>query len=94
MTTPTAPEKIAPKLPEADGDFYLLSNTLSKEDNALRLKVRAFMETEVQPVINDFWSRDEFPFELCRNSSRWVSPDYLSKGTAVLAKARRQWDSS
>ncbi len=52
------------KLPEADGDFYMLSHNLSPEDNALRLKVRAFMEQDVQPVINDYWERDEFPFEL------------------------------
>jgi glutaryl-CoA dehydrogenase len=52
------------KLPEANGDFYMLSQTLSPEDNALRLKVRAFMEKEVQPIINDYWERDEFPFEL------------------------------
>jgi len=52
------------KLPEADGDFYMLSRTLSPEDNALRLKVRAFMEQEVQPIINGYWERDEFPFEL------------------------------
>jgi glutaryl-CoA dehydrogenase len=75
MTNPMAIEKSA-KLPEADGDFYLLSNTLSKEDNSLRLKVRAFMETEVQPVINDFWSRDEFPFELL--------PKFKSLGIAGL----------
>jgi glutaryl-CoA dehydrogenase len=75
MTNPTTIEKSA-KLPEADGDFYLLSNTLSKEDNSLRLKVRAFMETEVQPVINDFWSRDEFPFELL--------PKFRSLGIAGL----------
>ena len=75
MTNPTAIEKPA-KLPEADGDFYLLSNTLSKEDNSLRLKVRAFMEAEVQPVINDFWSRDEFPFELL--------PKFKSLGIAGL----------
>jgi glutaryl-CoA dehydrogenase len=75
MTNPTAIEKPA-KLPEADGDFYLLSNTLSKEDNELRLKVRAFMETEVQPIINDFWSRDEFPFELL--------PKFKSLGIAGL----------
>jgi glutaryl-CoA dehydrogenase len=75
MTNPTTIEKSA-KLPEADGDFYLLSNTLSKEDNSLRLKVRAFMETEVQPVINDFWSRDEFPFELL--------PKFKSLGIAGL----------
>jgi glutaryl-CoA dehydrogenase len=57
-TTPPA------ALPNADGDFYKLSRTLSAEDNALRLKVRAFMEEEVQPIINGYWERDEFPFEL------------------------------
>ena len=51
-------------LPVADGDFYQLSRTLSPEDNDLRLKVREFMEREVQPIINDYWERDEFPFEL------------------------------
>jgi glutaryl-CoA dehydrogenase len=75
MTNPAAIEKPT-KLPEADGDFYLLSNTLSKEDNSLRLKVRAFMEAEVQPIINDYWSRDEFPFELM--------PKFKSLGIAGL----------
>ena len=51
-------------LPVADGDFYQLSRTLSPEDNDLRLKVREFMEREVQPIINDYWERDAFPFEL------------------------------
>jgi glutaryl-CoA dehydrogenase len=51
-------------LPEADGDFYRISQTLSDEDNAVRLAVRTFMEKEVQPIINDYWERDEFPFEL------------------------------
>ncbi len=56
--------------------FICSSNILSKEDNALRLKVRAFMEAEVQPVINDYWSRDEFPFELL--------PKFKSLGIAGL----------
>jgi glutaryl-CoA dehydrogenase len=65
MTTSAAPaQNLHPPLPEADGDFYMVSQTLSKEDNDLRLKVRAFMEKEVQPIINDYWERDEFPFEL------------------------------
>ncbi len=64
MTTSAAKSPEAPALPEPDGDFYMLSKTLSAEDNELRLKVRAFMEKEVQPIINDFWARDEFPFEL------------------------------
>jgi glutaryl-CoA dehydrogenase len=64
MTNSVAKSVEVPNLPEADGDFYLLSHTLSAEDNELRLKVRAFMEKEVQPIINDYWARDEFPFEL------------------------------
>jgi glutaryl-CoA dehydrogenase len=65
MTAGTrATPKPAPALPEADGDFYMVWQTLSKADNELRLKVRSFMESEVQPIINDYWERDEFPFEL------------------------------
>ena len=51
-------------LPTANGDFYMVAQTLSEEDNAIRLKVREFMEKEVEPIINDFWARDEFPFDL------------------------------
>jgi glutaryl-CoA dehydrogenase len=58
------PVKPPPPLPQADGDFYLIARTLDDEDNAIRLKVRAFMESEVQPIINDYWERDEFPFEI------------------------------
>jgi glutaryl-CoA dehydrogenase len=51
-------------LPTANGDFYMVAQTLNEEDNAIRLKVREFMEKEVEPIINDFWARDEFPFDL------------------------------
>jgi glutaryl-CoA dehydrogenase len=54
----------AKSLPAANGDFYMVSATLDATDNDIRLKVRAFMESEVQPIINDYWARDEFPFEL------------------------------
>jgi glutaryl-CoA dehydrogenase len=62
--THTAATRGPRPLPEADGDFYLVANTLSEEDDAIRRKVRAFMETEVQPIIQDYWERDQFPFEL------------------------------
>ena len=54
-------------LPAADGDFYMLSRALSTEDDDLRRMAREFMEREVQPVINGYWERDEFPFELLPN---------------------------
>jgi glutaryl-CoA dehydrogenase len=52
------------ELPPIDGDFYHLSHKLTEEERALQLRVRAFMETEVKPIINDYWLRAEFPFEL------------------------------
>jgi glutaryl-CoA dehydrogenase len=59
-----SPPSSAKPLPPADGDFYMVSQTLSPEDDAIRLRVREFMETEVQPIISDFWERDAFPFDL------------------------------
>lgn len=47
-----------------NSDFYSIFDNLSDEDNQLRLKVRSFMESEVKPIINDYWYRDEFPHEL------------------------------
>ncbi|MFF1630250.1 acyl-CoA dehydrogenase family protein, partial [Streptomyces sp. NPDC058272] len=45
-------------------DYYLLDNLLTDEQRALRKKVREFMDREVIPVINPYWERAEFPFEL------------------------------
>src|SRR6266436_3809609 len=51
-------------LPRVNGDFYHINATLSEEDQALLLRVRAFMETEVAPIINQYWTREEFPHQL------------------------------
>jgi glutaryl-CoA dehydrogenase len=45
-------------------DFYLLDELLTGEERAIRDRLRAFCEAEVLPVINDYWERAEFPFEL------------------------------
>jgi glutaryl-CoA dehydrogenase len=52
------------KLPQANGDFYAIGTTLSEEDQALLRRVRAFMDEEVAPVINEYWVREEFPHQL------------------------------
>ena len=52
------------ELPAIDGDFYNISHTLSREERELQLKVRAFMEEEVKPLVNDYWLRGEFPHAL------------------------------
>jgi glutaryl-CoA dehydrogenase len=52
------------ELPPIDADFYHLSHLLSPEERALQLKVRAFMETEIKPIVNEYWFKAEFPFEI------------------------------
>ena len=64
-------------LPRVNGDFYLINETLSEEDQALLLRVRAFMETEVAPIINQYWIREEFPHQ--------IVPGLAALGTAGLA---------
>lgn len=51
-------------LPPIDGDFYDLSALLTPEEREIQLKVRDFMEREVKPIANEYWLRDEFPFQL------------------------------
>src|SRR3979490_1682907 len=64
-TAATASKTAAPKPgPVPNGDFYQLVDLLTPEEQALVKKVRTYMETKVQPVINKYWSDDAFPFEL------------------------------
>jgi len=53
------------ELPPVEGDFYHLGDeALKDEDRELQLKVRAFLEKEVKPIVNEYWNRAEFPFEI------------------------------
>src|SRR5213596_3009115 len=64
----TAPARRAteqPKpLPAPNVDFYELAETLPAEELAVVKQVRAFMETNVAPIITKYWVDDAFPFEL------------------------------
>ena len=51
-------------LPPVNGDFYHLGEALPEADRALQLKVREFMEQEVKPLVNRYWLKGEFPYEL------------------------------
>jgi glutaryl-CoA dehydrogenase len=48
----------------ADADFYALELLLDDEDRALLHRVRGFMEKEVLPIINRYWTRARFPHEI------------------------------
>ncbi|RAN69604.1 acyl-CoA dehydrogenase [Bacillus sp. SRB_336] len=45
-------------------DPYLLLGQLRDADRAVMFKVRGFVNDRVLPVINGYWERAEFPFEL------------------------------
>ncbi len=62
---------------EVDGDFYRIAGLLDAEEQTLLRRVRSFMEEKVAPVITQYWTRAEFPFELI--------PGYAELGIAGLA---------
>jgi glutaryl-CoA dehydrogenase len=58
-------EYMATELQSVSGtDFYLMDELLTEEERNIRDKVHAFCDREVIPIINDYWERAEFPFEL------------------------------
>jgi glutaryl-CoA dehydrogenase len=48
----------------SDSDFYSLELLLDPDGRQLLHRVREFMEKEIEPVINRYWTREEFPHEL------------------------------
>jgi glutaryl-CoA dehydrogenase len=50
--------------PVLDADFYELEELLDPGGLQLVLRVREFMEKSVAPVINHYWTREQFPHEL------------------------------
>jgi glutaryl-CoA dehydrogenase len=47
-----------------DGDFYKIARLVGPADQDLLRQVRAFAEEKIAPIINQYWGRAEFPFEL------------------------------
>ena len=51
-------------LPAVTSDFYDLEALLPDDDRALVRRVRAFMDEQVEPIINEYWTRAQFPRQL------------------------------
>jgi glutaryl-CoA dehydrogenase len=62
---------------DLDADFYELEELLDADGRRQLLAVRQFMEKSVAPVINHYWTREEFPHDLV--------PDLAALGIAGLA---------
>src|SRR5206468_7301887 len=72
MATPTTVKDVKPskeivntvRLPAPNGDFYEVTEILNAGELKLLKEVRAFMETNVAPIITKYWADDAFPFEV------------------------------
>ena len=67
---PEKQELVADTSPSLGTDYYLVGELLTPAERALRNKVRRFATEEIIPVINDYWERAEFPFELVPRLAR------------------------
>jgi len=48
----------------ADADFYRLELLLDDSGRDAVARTREFMTKSIEPVINDYWTREEFPYHL------------------------------
>lgn len=45
-------------------DYFLLDSDLTDGERQLRDRVRGFGESQVSPIINEYWQQAEFPYEV------------------------------
>ena len=66
MANPQATRAAKPDYapPPIEGDFYRIAAVMNDSERALLKRVREFTEGVVAPVIEDYWNRDAFPFEI------------------------------
>src|ERR1700739_1356795 len=50
-------------------DYFLIADQLTDPEKEIFAKVRAFGEAEILPIVNEYWERGEFPFELVPKSA-------------------------
>jgi len=58
------PSGSSPQHAGSSVDFYAICDLLTEEERLLRENVRAFGQREILPIINAYWEKGEFPFEL------------------------------
>ena len=74
----------------SSADFLLLDEDLSERELALRNRVRRFVDREVLPIINDYWERAEFPWELVPQLAKLGVIGGMIKGYGCPGLTRRE----
>ena len=50
--------------PTLASDFYAFEAQLADHEKEQLVRLRTFLESEVKPVVNDYWERAEFPRQI------------------------------
>jgi glutaryl-CoA dehydrogenase len=84
MLIMSAASKRRPKVvPPVNGDFYDIADLLSAEERQMQARIREYMETEVRPIIGDYWERGEFPHELLPGFAKLIGATFASKPYSI-----------
>ncbi|MFG3206938.1 acyl-CoA dehydrogenase family protein [Streptomyces sp. NPDC048192] len=80
--TTTLPTPSGPYLDKGlmPADFYAYEELLSDSEREKIDSVREFLRTQVDPIVDDYWARAEFPFQLVEGFGglglmNWADPD-------------------
>ena len=60
MTPPSTPGPFVP----IPSDFYGFENALADREKDVLMRLRHYLETEVKPIVDDYWARAEFPMQV------------------------------
>nr|WTB28902.1 acyl-CoA dehydrogenase family protein [Streptomyces sp. NBC_00830] len=77
LPTPSGPYLGGGLLP---ADFYAYEELLSDREREKIESVREFLRTQAAPIVDDYWARAEFPFQLVEGFGKlgmmdWADPD-------------------
>jgi len=86
----TKPPAAAADEPRGTADFLLLDHDLTEQELGLRNRVRRFVDDEVLPIINDYWERAEFPWELVPKLAELGIIGGMIKGYGCPGLTRRE----
>ncbi|MET8413134.1 acyl-CoA dehydrogenase family protein [Streptomyces sp. NPDC005195] len=77
LPTPSGPHLDKGRLP---ADFYSFEDLLTNSEREKIESIREFLRTQVAPIVDDYWARAEFPFQLVEGFGSlgladWADPD-------------------
>jgi glutaryl-CoA dehydrogenase len=64
------------------GDFYAYEELLSGREREQVERLREFLRTQVAPIVDDYWARAEFPFQLVEGFAKLGLVDWADPGSS------------